>query len=189
MQQYIKSALFAIFLITLIPGYTAAAEYVSAKKCKTCHIKQYKSWLETGMAESFENLKAGIKGEEKIKAGLDPAKDYTSDPACLKCHTTGYGKPGGFVSLEQTPELINVQCEGCHGPGGDFRVIMKKNKKFTLAEVEAAGLILPSETNNNCLECHGEESPFNEKLDPKYKFDFKERVKNTHEHFPLKYKH
>ena len=79
------------------------------------------------MANSFENLKSGIKAEEKKKAGLDPAKDYTTDKDCLRCHTTGYGKPGGFKSLEETPKLINVQCEGCHGPGGEFSAFMKKN--------------------------------------------------------------
>jgi len=39
------------------------------------------------------------------------------------------------------------------------------------------------------MECHGGDSPFNEKIDPKYKFDIKDRLKKTHEHFPLKYEH
>jgi len=68
---------------------------------------------------------------------------------------------------------------------------MKANKEFKLSEVKAVGYRFPSDPENekHCLECHGGESPFNEKLDPKYKFDFKERLKKTHEHFPLKYKH
>lgn len=179
----------SLMVISVFVIVADAAEYVGAKKCKACHMKQYKAWQKTNMANSFENLKPGIKTEEKKKAGLDPDKDYTNDKDCLRCHTTGYGKPGGFTSLEETPTLINVQCESCHGPGGDFRKIMKKDKKFKLADVKAAGLILPNETENNCLECHGGDSPFNEKVDPKYKFEIKERLKNTHEHFPLKYKH
>ncbi len=163
-------------------------DYVGVKKCKACHFKQYKSWDQTKMASSFENLKPGVNGEAKKKAGLDPGKDYTRDASCVRCHTTGYGK-GGFVSLEQTPDLINVQCESCHGPGSEYRVIMKENKEFKLAEVIQAGLLLPSEKSNNCLECHGSDSPFNENLDPKYAFNIKERLKNTHDHFPLKYKH
>lgn len=175
--------------MTVGAGMAFGAEYVGAKKCKGCHIKQYKSWEETTMANSFENLKPGVNADAKKKAGLDPDKDYTADADCLACHTTGYGKPGGFKSLAETPDLINVQCEGCHGPGADFKEIMKTNKEFKLAEATAAGLVMPTEKVNNCMECHNDKSPFNEKLDPKYKFDIKERLKQTHEHFPLKYQH
>ncbi len=188
----IKKCVMLILTITILfifVGPAQAAEYLGAKKCKACHMKQYKAWMRTTMATSYENLKAGVKAEEKKKAGLDPDKDYTTDADCLRCHTTGYGKPGGFTSFEETPKLINVQCEGCHGPGGDFRTIMKKDKKFKLDDAVAAGLLVPNETDNNCMECHGGDSPFTEKVDPKYKFNIKERLENTHKHFPLKYEH
>jgi mono/diheme cytochrome c family protein len=183
--------LLSVMLVLVLTSAVDSAEYkyIGAKKCKACHIKQYKAWKKTKMANSFENLKPGVKAEAKKKAGLDPNKDYTTDENCLKCHTTGYGKPGGFKSLEETPKMINVQCEVCHGPGSEFRKVMKKNKKFKLDEIKAAGYILPSEDEEGCMVCHGGESPFNEKVDPKYKFDFKERLEKTHEHFPLKYKH
>jgi len=184
--------IFVIFAsLLMIWGFSSAinaAEYVGVKKCKMCHMKQYKAWKKTSMAKSFENLKPGVKAELKKKAGLDPNKDYTHDPKCLKCHTTGYGEPGGFKSIEETPKMINVQCEGCHGPGSEYRKIMK-NKKFKLADAKAAGLRIPSEDEKGCLRCHGGESPFNEKVDPKYKFNFKERLKKTHRHYPLKYEH
>jgi len=179
------SVLFVMALF--VATHAGAAEYIGAKKCKACHMKQFKSWSETTMATSFENLKAGVKVAEKKKAGLED-KDYTTDPKCLKCHTTGYGK-GGFVSMEKTPDLAGVQCEGCHGAGGEFSQIMKKNKEFPLADVKHAGLVIPSEDEKGCMVCHGPESPFTEKVDAKYKFDFKERLKKTHEHFPLKNKH
>ncbi len=181
--------LIPIMLMMILANAVNAVEYVGAKKCKVCHMKQYKAWQKTTMATSFENLKPGVKVEEKNKAGLDPDKDYTTDEDCLRCHTTGYGKPGGFKSLEETPHLINVQCEGCHGPGADFKMVMKKNKKFKLADAQAEGLVIPTEEVNNCMECHGSDSPFNENVDPKYKFEIKERLKKTHQHFPLKYEH
>jgi len=33
------------------------------------------------------------------------------------CHTTGGVTRGGFTDAKTTPELANVQCEECHGPG------------------------------------------------------------------------
>jgi hypothetical protein len=187
----LMTVLFAVLFVATVLGVTTtdAAEYVGAKKCKMCHIKQYKAWQKTSMADSFENLKPGVKAEAKKKAGLDPDKDYTHDEGCLKCHTTGYGKPGGFVSIEETPKLAGVQCEGCHGPGSEYKNIMKKNKEYKLDEVKAAGLIRPEEDEAGCLACHGGDSPFNEKVDAKYKFDFKEKLEKTHEHFPLKKPH
>lgn len=188
----IKSGIVLTFLLMVgmlgIATISEGADYLGVRKCKACHIDQYKSWMKSTMASSFENLKPGIKADEKKKAGLDPAKDYTADADCLRCHTTGFGKPGGFISISETPKLANIQCEVCHGPGGDFRKIMK-NRAFKLADATDAGLIMPDEINNNCLDCHGSDSPFNEKVDPKYKFDIKERLEKTHEHFPLKYKH
>ena len=58
----------AIAFVAALFGFTAvnadAADYIGVKKCKACHIKQYKSWKKTSMADSFENLKAGVKVAE-----------------------------------------------------------------------------------------------------------------------------
>jgi len=185
----VASLLFVVSLFVVSGAYAGGMEYIGANKCKGCHIKQYKSWEKTAMAESFESLKPGVKADAKKKAGLDPAKDYTADAQCLKCHTTGYGKPGGFTSIADTPNLTGVQCESCHGPGSEFRDVMRKNKNYTLSEIKAAGLIVPSEDETHCLACHSKDSPFNETVDAKYKFVFKERLKMSHEHYPLKHKH
>ncbi len=185
----VLSVMFMMAFFSLTAANGDSPKYVGAKKCKACHIKQYKAWKKTTMATSFKNLKPGINAEAKKKAGLDPNKDYTADADCLKCHTTGYGKPGGFKSIAETPKLANVQCEACHGPGSKFKKIMKKNKKFKREEVKAVGWIFPSEDEAGCMACHGGESPFTEKVDAKYKFDFKERLEKTHKHYPLKYKH
>jgi hypothetical protein len=66
---------------------------------------------------------------------------------------------------------------------------MKKNKEFKLADIKSVGFIMPSEDEQGCLKCHGKRSPFNAKVDSKYKFGFQERLKKVHEHFPLKYEH
>ncbi|MCP3964562.1 MAG: hypothetical protein GY719_42580, partial [bacterium] len=92
-----------VALVALLTGLPASVAeeaehaFVGTKKCKKCHLKEYKSWAETKMAKTFEVLKPEIRAEAKVAAGLDPAKDYSTDATCLPCHTTGYGKEGGFV--------------------------------------------------------------------------------------------
>lgn len=178
-------------LLAIIPAALPASAadtfaYVGAKKCKACHLKEFKSWSETRMAKSFELLRPGASSAAKKKAKLDPAKDYTADPACLVCHTTGFGKPGGFVSLAKTPDLIGVQCEMCHGAGGTFTqkehmsLANKEYKKADLVKVGLVGVI----TKVQCENCHNPKSPFFKE------FKFEERkAKGTHEKFPLRYKH
>jgi hypothetical protein len=179
----------AVVLALAGPPSGAEPSYVGAKKCKMCHLKQYKSWEETLMARSFEVLKPGARADEKTKAGLDPAADYTADPECLPCHTTGYGKPGGFESVETTPNLLGIQCESCHGPGSEYLAEDKmslKNKEYKLDELTAAGLVIPN-ADTCTSSCHNEKSPF---AGPEYVFDFGERKEEgTHEHVALKYEH
>jgi hypothetical protein len=161
--------------------------YVGTKGCKKCHIKQYKSWVKTKMSKVYDLLKPGERAEAKKKAGMDPKKDYTKDSECLPCHTTGYNKPGGFVSFEETPELVGVSCEVCHGAGSEYtkkEYMSLKNKEYKLAEVLKVGLTSPP-TGETCTSlCHNEKSPFFKS------FDFEKRKDDgTHKHFPLKYKH
>lgn len=109
------------------------AKYVGTNKCRMCHMKQHKTWNATKHAKNFEVL----QGDER------------SNPDCLSCHTTGYGRPGGFVSEDTTPNLTSVGCESCHGPGsahveaakaaGDSKDWDKKNNKIP---------------QNACVQCH-----------------------------------
>ena len=163
--------------------------YIGATKCKGCHLAQYKSWATTTMATSFDGLRSGVKAEAKASAGLDPNKDYTHEETCLRCHTTGYGKPGGFVSLETTPTMTNVQCEACHGPGEAYGKLMKADKEYSIADAVAAGLVIPSAGPGGCLHCHGSGNPFNETVNPAYAFHFEQGLEQSHVHLPLKRKH
>jgi hypothetical protein len=181
-----------VILLLLLPVLVIAQDYsyVGTKNCKKCHIKQFKSWADTKMAKAFEILKPGERAEAKKTAGLDPEKDYTTDGECLLCHTTGYGQPGGFVSVEKTPELLGVSCEMCHGAGSEYTKnehMSLKNKEYKLAQVVKVGLVSPV-TGDRCTEiCHNEKSPFYNKDEP---FDFQKRKsEGTHIHLPLKYKH
>jgi hypothetical protein len=135
------------------------------------------------MSQSYELLKPNVRAEAKQKAGFDPAVDYTTDEKCLICHVTGFNRPGGFTSLDETPEMIGVQCEVCHGPGSIYTEMMiKKQGTYTLDEYRTkGGLIMPSEENNVCTAmCHNPASPF---TGSGYVFDFEDRkASGTHRH-------
>ena len=88
--------LFAFAAVSTASAQDGEFEYIGSKGCKKCHLKQFKSWEQTTMAQTFETLRAGANAEAKTAAGLDPAMDYTADAECVACHVTGYGKPGGF---------------------------------------------------------------------------------------------
>jgi hypothetical protein len=182
------------WVILFLAGASASRadeiEYVGSKKCKMCHIKQYNSWKKTKMAQALEVLKPGEAVEAKETHGIDPDSDYTADSECLQCHTTGYGKPGGFVSVDETPGMAGVGCESCHGPGGQYLetdLMSLKNKDHSLESVREAGLIYPVVEETCMSQCHNENSPFFSKDEP---FDFEKRKsQGVHESVPLRYKH
>ncbi len=81
--------------------------YGGSESCKDCHEQEYATYLDYAKkAKSFESIK-------KMEKKLTP-EEYQS---CFECHTTGYGKTGGFISEEKTPHLKDAGCEVCHGPG------------------------------------------------------------------------
>lgn len=189
----VKYSLFFLCLLalpalgeTLVSG--APPSFVGYEGCAMCHRDQYADWQKSKHAKAFELLKPGMRVAAKKKAELDPDKDYTTSLKCLKCHTTGYREPGGYVSLEETPTRAGIGCEMCHGPGSEYRKIHKqKHTGFEHAEVMAVGQMYGSEDTKVCARCHGhEDTPMQPKVDEKYVFDLGERLKNTrsyHKHY------
>ncbi|MDD5542197.1 MAG: cytochrome c family protein [Acidobacteriia bacterium] len=176
-------ALLAVFVPSRVTG-----SYVGAGRCRPCHLQQAESWKTTKMANAFDLLKPGARTAEKKSVGLDPQKDYTHDSLCLSCHTTGYNQPGGFKTIESTPQLAGVQCEMCHGAGDAYlkpSLMSLQNKEFKRETVMAAGLVIPN--TGTCLNCHNDKSPFAKKSGH---FNFEQRkAQGTHQHLALKYRH
>jgi hypothetical protein len=195
MTRFLRYSAAAIFSLAVLAGpwCSAAAEehsYVGTKKCKMCHLKEWTSWSKTRMALAFEVLKPGERADKKKAAGLDPAKDYTKDPACLPCHTVGFGKPGGFKDMETTPDLAGVGCEMCHGPGSTYtekQYMSLQNPQYKKDQLVAVGLV-GQFTGNTCTGlCHNNKSPF---VGKDYGFDYAaRREQGIHERFPLKNPH
>lgn len=84
------------------------ATYVGATVCSTCHPEASSTWSESGHAHARDVL------SESSRA---------NDPSCLRCHTTGFGHPGGFGSGGDNNKLGHVGCESCHGPGSDHTAL------------------------------------------------------------------
>lgn len=83
------------------------ATYVGSESCKECHEAEYDNFQANARkAKSYESIR-------RMRKGLTD----TEIKSCFKCHTTGYGEPGGFKSAEETPHVKNAGCEVCHGPG------------------------------------------------------------------------
>ena len=80
----------------------AGDHYLGEKNCRRCHEAEYQMYSGQQHAQAFQTL---------VKNQRD------SSPECLPCHVVGYGQPGGFASKQTTPDLVNVQCENCHGMG------------------------------------------------------------------------
>ncbi len=194
MQKSVLVLVMLVGMAGLLVSIPASAEdgehaYIGSKGCKKCHLKQYKSWEQTTMATTFEALKPGERAEAKAASGFEVDKDYTTDPECVKCHVTGYGKEGGFVDIETTPELAGVGCESCHGPGGTYtqdHLMSLKNKEYKKVEVVAAGMV-DTISADQCVGCHSAENPA---VGDDFVFDFEaNKDSGNHEHFPLKYSH
>jgi hypothetical protein len=82
-----------------------AAAHVGSDACSACHAEEFETWAAGPHAGATATLaQPGVEREQ----------------ACLKCHTTGFGRTGGFPPNGRPgdhPDLARVGCESCHGPG------------------------------------------------------------------------
>lgn len=126
-----------------------AAEYVGAGKCKMCHAKQHKAWLDTPHARAWAGLvnadpKKNSEMAAALKIEIHESAAKTDD--CVRCHVTGFKLAGGFPQADTTKAaaVANVTCEACHGPGSLHVTAPMAEKKKTIAKAGEA----------MCLQCH-----------------------------------
>jgi len=144
------------------------SEYVGTKRCRMCHDEPYASLRESPKANAWEALKPGTFAAVKRQAGLDLSKDYTEDEACLRCHATGFGSPGGYKApapgdaqaSRDAEERQGVGCESCHGPGSEFVEVMgqiaRERRRYRFEEVRAAGRRIVGP--DDCRGCHNDQA-------------------------------
>jgi len=68
------------------------------------------------------------------------------DAYCRQCHTTGFGRAGGFSSFSTTPRMIDVGCESCHGPSARHAADPQQATGFGRAAAQ------------QCTTCHDREN-------------------------------
>lgn len=120
---------------TYTPGNAATATYVGTDACADCHEEQ---------CSNFKKYAKKAKSAHSIQI-MAPKLTKQELQECFGCHTTGYGKPGGFVSFEKTPQLADAGCEVCHGPGSEH--IESGGDKTLIHNPELA----------ECKSCHNED--------------------------------
>ena len=88
---------------------TNSGQFVGTEACAECHDEEYANYKKfSKKAHSSNSVKVMAK---------DLSKEELEE--CYVCHMTGFGKPGGFVGFEETPDMADAGCEVCHGPGYD----------------------------------------------------------------------
>jgi hypothetical protein len=106
-----------------VPG---GNRYLGVGTCQSCHVKEFEVYTGTAHARAFETLSSQF---------------VHRDTNCVGCHVTGWGDMGGFSGVRPRGaliDLVDVQCEACHGPGSEH------TRDGTYA-ARAAG---------SCVKCH-----------------------------------
>jgi hypothetical protein len=115
-------------------GYAVAG----TGSCRKCHTADGEAWQKSKHAGAWKAL---------VASGAQV------DPECQRCHTTGYGLPGGFASARRSTALVEVGCESCHGPSQGH------------AADPAVRTLHFREAKNQCRGCHDRENS------PKFVYD------------------
>ncbi len=105
-------------LFERIPRGTTVA-YVGSKACANCHMSAFEKWEQTAHSHALKTLES---------------EKHDRDPDCVACHVVGMDSLSGFMSRSKTPDLADVGCESCHGPGADHSSDPAKYKFPNLGE-------------------------------------------------------
>ncbi|MDR1241500.1 MAG: cytochrome c family protein [Deltaproteobacteria bacterium] len=115
--------------------------YVGSPSCRDCHLEIYERFVrgskKARTREQVEKMLPKLTGEEQ--------------QTCFQCHATGYGQPGGFISYFQTPDLGDVGCEACHGPGSAH---LQSQSQWQMQDDPPAETIRRRPDPQTCASCH-----------------------------------
>lgn len=98
-------------------------------KCIGCHFDEGTQYESTPHAHAYQTL---------------ANNQVTEDSQCLQCHTTFFARPGGFISLNASPDFRDVGCISCHIELAKIDLNAHAAKKSKVQKV----------TEEICLDCH-----------------------------------
>jgi len=124
-------------VVTLLASLPGDYRYAGSESCLTCHELEGDIWKKSPHAHGLETL---------------DEKGFEADPYCVRCHTTGYGGPGGYRTLTERRTRGGVGCESCHGPSQAH--MRSPETRSTSARASEA-----------CITCHDPENS------PEFSFD------------------
>lgn len=136
-------------------------EFAGSEECRDCHKASHDIWMKSGHAKAWQTL-----------VELDPPR--TSDPECISCHVVGWDPQryfpyeSGFLSEKDTPHLVDVGCESCHGPGmAHVDAELEERGEEVRKKFREALVITKADSEKwQCVTCHD--------LDNSPDFDFQE---------------
>ncbi|HKI79670.1 MAG TPA: cytochrome c family protein [Ignavibacteriaceae bacterium] len=149
------------FLTPMLLAQGKMHEFVGAKTCGMCHKsekqgEQLPTWEKSAHAKAYETLKTAEA--DKIAKDKGFTTKAVETEACLKCHVSGYGVDASLLGKKFNME-DGVQCETCHGAGGDYKSlkIMKDQK----VAVENGLMVFNTKEERValCQKCHNSDSP------------------------------
>ncbi len=125
------------------PGPVKRGGYLGSRSCFPCHEASAEAWKKSLHSHAWKAL------EDDEEARGWP---ITLSPECVSCHVVGFGKATGFQSPERTPDLLNVGCENCHGPGREHVLRMMEDPGNPDKAIERGG-----GGGGYCYDCHDTE--------------------------------
>ncbi len=155
----VLSLLFLIGFSSYTSEDYTVRKYLGTKKCKKCHKfekqgKQFQIWAESIHALAYETLQS--EEADKICKEMGYGDKATESEECLRCHASGWEVDEEMLGPKFKIE-DGVQCETCHGAGGDYTKL-KIMKNYEVAKEK--GLIdLKDNVEEFCRSCHNPDSP------------------------------
>ena len=121
--------------------------YVGSKRCESCHKESYDVWKKSRHAMAWKSLE-------------EATPPRTFDPECIACHVVGWSAEhrlpfqSGFLSMMETPQLKDVGCESCHGPGSLHMNAEIGSDTKLQARYRKALHLEARESKAICIQCH-----------------------------------